>query len=235
MRTRLTIATGVVASIFLAFHLPPAAADIVPGADAHEVTKVAPHERTVRTADGRTLVIGARAEQVQRLTVGVSATREALVTDEAYASLSRRGRARLRDGTIHIGYQIGCAVALGKLSTTLGGLISVLGINGAGAPKSAITVTPHPDRPPEFSQAVLYPGIAIQQKISLELDPGTVIDVPLATGPVRNYRALIGVRKTDLRIEGCLGPAAIRSYATLTTTSALSDDTVAVYGDPVTL
>ncbi|WP_169814354.1 MspA family porin [Nocardia mexicana] len=196
----------------------------------------APREQTVKAKDGRTLVVGQRTETVDRLVVGPSLMREARVGNEAYAMVSGKGKSSLREATLTIGYHVGCAVAFGKIVADLSGVFSALGMkSGTNLPKSSITIVPKSDGPPQVTSTKLYPGIVITPKVEMTLQMGSVAEVPLATGPVRNSRGLLGIREADVKIDGCLGPAAIRSYAKLTTKSALADETVVVYGDPVNI
>jgi hypothetical protein len=75
--------------------------------------------------------------------------------------------------------------------------------------------------------------MTLSPQITVGLKMGSIVDLPFASGPVRNSRALIGIHDTRIRVDGCLGAAAVRSYAVLSTKSALSDDNIVVYGDPV--
>lgn len=231
MRITLGLATFVVALLMVAFAAPTASADIV---------SVAAHERKVAAKDARTLKVGHRNEQVERLAgPGLVFNREALVTNEGYAVVFGKGTAKLQEATITIGYHVGCAVALANLVVGLQATLQALGVNMNGAERSKITVVPDEEKkkqqkkpPPDHT---LYPGIEIKPKITVELDVGSVADIQLATAPVRKGKAKAGIERTSIKVEGCIGPIAVRSYVALTTKSKIADETVVVYGDPVVI
>ncbi|MBF6171642.1 MspA family porin [Nocardia blacklockiae] len=244
MRIAFSLAAAAVAVSLSAVPAPTAAADTVPAV---------PHELSSKLHGGRAVVLGQRSETVRRVDTGSMLAREALVSNEAYATLTGSG-ARLKEATLTMGYQVGCAVAVTSIVAGVQGLASLFGVdaNPAGGDKSSVTVRPKkggaknkPDKPATSEQSdddnalettvKVYPGMQLGPGVEVALAMGSVVDIPLATGPVRNSRALIGVQESSVRIDGCLGPAAIRSYATLTTKSALADDTIVVYGDPVPL
>ncbi len=199
-------------------------------ASAGEPVHVAAHELTTATGDGRAVVLGYRRETVRRVGGLPFTTREALVSGEAYASVDRTGSSGLKEATLAIGYQVGCAMALGPVMLQMNGLATLLGVNSDPIRSNSSTITVIPPEPP---MASLYPGVAIAPGFTAELKIGGITDIPLAQGAVRDGKALVGIRPTDIKVGGCLGSAAVRSYAVLTTKSALADDTVVVYGDPV--
>ncbi|WP_169813295.1 MspA family porin [Nocardia vaccinii] len=192
----------------------------------------APHELKAKNGDGRRILLGQRGEAIQHVTGGPVTTREARVTNEAYAVLGGSSASRLRKGTLAIGYKVGCAIATGPVVLEMQGMFSALGVNPVLGDSSTVQITPN-DQGTSDTVATLYPGIAITPSITMSFITGTITDVPLASVPVRDGRARVGVRLSDVKVTGCLGPAAIRSYSVLTTESALSNDTVVVYGDAV--
>lgn len=210
-------------------------------ASGEETMHLAPHELFTETGDGRAVILGHRRETIQRVRGLPFTTREAVVSDEAYASVDSTGSSRLQEATLAIGYQVGCAIALGPVILRMNGLASVLGVNPdpIQGNSSTITVTAQASQPragePQPPLATLYPGVEINPEFTATLKIAGITDVPLAQGQVRDGRALVGFRPTDIKVDGCLGSAAVRSYAVLTTKSALADDTVVVYGDPVVI
>ncbi len=206
-------------------------------AAADTLEPASPHELIAETGDGRTVVLGQRGETIQHVTGLPVTTREARVTAEAYATLAgSSASAALEKGTLTIGYEVGCAIATGPVVLDLQSMVSVLGLNPnpAVGDSSTITVTPD-DKGSPTTMATLYPGIAVSPSITMSFATGTIRDVPLATIPIHNGRNKVGIRRSEVKVTGCLGTAAIRSYAILTTKSALSDDTVVVYGNPVAI
>ncbi len=162
--------------------------------------------------------------------------RVAVVSDEAYAAVSGIGSTRLKEATLVLGYQVGYAIAPGPIQLQMQGLAMALGVNPDPSKGDPSRIVVRPNRHGSLeAEATVYPGIELSPGISEALTTGAIADVPLARGPVRDGQALVGIPPTDVEIDDCLGPAAIRSYAVLTTKSGLADDTIAVYGDPATI
>ncbi|MFI5719892.1 MspA family porin [Nocardia sp. NPDC051750] len=207
-------------------------------ASAHaDVVEARPHERTVMAADGRILRVGHRAENIELVAGGSSSERTALVGNEAYATVTGAGSAPLSEAELRIGYHVGCAVAVSKFAVELGALLSAIGVSMDQKPfarRSTIVVKPD-EGGPKRNRSRIYPGLRVEPEVTVNLDVGTVADIPLATSEVHDSVALAGIERTRITVDGCLGPAAVRSYAALTTKSALADETVVVYGDPVLL
>ncbi|MEU1983645.1 MspA family porin [Nocardia sp. NPDC019395] len=228
-RKRLSLLLTAAAAMVLAhFPAPPAAADVV---------APAPHERSVTAADGRILRVGNRPERVDRVASGMLSRRSASVDIEAYGALAGRGKSPLESAELAIGYHVGCAVALAEISAGVKSLLSAIGLSEEGPYQrdSTIVVKPDESKPESESESRIYPGMTVAPEVTMSLATGSIADIRLATAPVRKGRAAAGIRRTHITVEGCIGPAAIRSYAVLTTKSALADETVVVYGDPVLL
>ncbi|MGI5216459.1 MspA family porin [Nocardia sp. CA-290969] len=205
---------------------------------AAEVALLGAHERSVTSVDGRALRVGHRAEEVDRVTGGLLFPRAALVSNEAYAAVSSRGKTPLTDAELTIGYHVGCAIALAKISTEVKTLLSAIGVNmeqGVFAGRSTIVVKPDETLPRSRNASTVYPGMKVEPEVTVTLESGSIADIRMAVAPVRNGRAHAGIRRTSISVDGCIGPVAIRSYAALTTKSALADETVVVYGDPALL
>jgi len=223
----LGLLAGAVVVLSLHVSAPVAHADVV---------ESQPHERTVTTTDGHILRVGHRAEQVQRMDSGPS-ERTALVGNEAYATVTGAGSALLSEAELRIGYHVGCAVAVSKISAELGTLWSAIGMSMDQEPFSSEStiVVKSDENAPTQNGSQIYPGVQINPGVTVNLDVGTVADIPLASAPVRDSSVVAGIERTEITVAGCLGPVAIRSYAVLTTKSALDDETVVVHGDPILL
>ncbi|MFQ6397843.1 MspA family porin [Nocardia sp. KC 131] len=215
------------ALLLVSVNAPDASADVVPAR---------PHERTVTAVDGRKLVVGHRNETVTRLGMvdGNPTNREVLIDNDAYAAVTSRASAKLGPATLTVGYHVGCAI---DLRTVLAGIGATFGLTQTQLTgiKTKITVTPKENAPPEVNLPTLVPGAEIKPTVSIDAIVGSIIDIPLATAPVGKARASIPLRRTSIRVEGCLAPATIRSYVALTSKSALSDESVVVYGDPIVM
>ncbi|MGQ4599110.1 MspA family porin [Nocardia sp. R6R-6] len=201
-----------------------------------DVVEVRPHERTVTAADGATLQVGHHGEHVELVGSGKAVERTALVSNEAYARVTATDSGA-REAELRIGYHVGCAVAVGKIAAELGTLLSAIGVSVDQKPftsRSTIVVTPRQGGPAR-NRSRIYPGLRVEPEATVNLEVGTVADIPLASADLRDSRALAGIDRTRITVNGCVGPAAIRSYAVLTTKSARADETVVVYGDPIVL
>lgn len=172
---------------------------------------------TTTTGDGWVLQVS-KTEEVVNQVPNLAASkfsREGFVTYRAEASISGDGEAPVNGAILETGYQVGCGIDVSSgLAVGLGMSIGPsVGISAVG-PKA------------DF-------GAGVTPNVSTTLKPGTITDVPFKKKDLANDRAGVSVKNVHLKVDGCMGPVSIRSYATFSTTSDSFDDTVATYG-PVT-
>jgi hypothetical protein len=196
----------------------------IPNAHA-DLLQMAPHEQSIVMPDGWKLAVGHRAETANRVaplnTIGT--TREVFVTNQAFGSVGGSG-SPLKGVVLKTGYHLGCAMDITGI--TLGGTLS-LGI----VPSISIT----PTVPMPTIGANIGPSASIAPSFSVSLVPGKVVDLSLGEKPLEGAQAFITNRDAHVKIDGCTAPASIRSYTIIAGKSAMADDSVAVYGDPVVL
>ena len=216
MRAGFPMSVAAAAADILAVGVPTAHADVI---------SIAPHEQSITMPDGWQLKVGQHDEQANRVLPlnGIGTTREVFVTNQAYGSVGASG-SPLAGVVLRTGYNVGCAVDLTTI--TLGATVS-LGITpgiviAAGIPTPTVG-------------ANIGPTASIAPSFNVTLQPGKVVDVPLGEKPLTGTKAFVTSRNAHLHIDGCAGPASIRSYTIMAAKSSEADDSVAVYGAPIAL
>ncbi|MFC9436550.1 MspA family porin [Nocardia sp. NPDC057030] len=65
--------------------------------------------------------------------------------------------------------------------------------------------------------------------------PGGITTIEFGTKPLAGPRASITVDQVQVKVNACMGPVSLRSFATARITTPEADNTVTVYGDPIYL
>jgi hypothetical protein len=190
---------------------PPAGVTPPPPLDNGIVASSPPS--VVVTPDGWTLSVMAGEETqlpVAPLTTAVS-SREYLVGGTFGGDVTGDGSTELTGGTLEVGYQIGCGIELKQMR--------LIGSVGASTTGSTL-VSP------------LIDGISFPVTGVLEFHPrpGTVQTVTVNKKSFKKAPVRVTLKDIHVKIDGCLGQSFIRSYATMTSSSADNDDIVAYYG-----
>lgn len=190
-----------------------------------EVIPLPAHEQAITTPDGWEATVGHKAEAANRVAPlnSIGTTREVFVTNQAYGELGGAG-SELQGAVLKTGYHLGCGMNITDI--TLGASVSA-GISPG--------ITINPSIPVPTVGANIGPSVSVDPSFSVSLTPGQVVDLPLGEKAVEGPEAFITNRDVHVKIDGCLAPASIRSYAIIAVKSAAADDSVAVYGDPVAL
>jgi MspA protein len=173
---------------------------------------------SVTTPDGWILGLGAKDEMqapVAPLTTAVS-SREYLSSGIFVGSLRGPEQAQ---GLLEVGYEIGCGI---DMSTSNGvelggnaGLTPSLGFTGAfPVPGNLLPVLSAP----------------VGGSINVGLKPGFVIVVPVTKKQFRGSNPWVMISNFHVKIDGCVGQSFIRSYATLTRVTDLSDVVLSYVG-----
>ncbi len=180
---------------------------------------VADSARDVVTDDGWQVRIGKTEENIDRTPNLAESpfTREGFVRVKAVADITGQGRIPVDAATMALGYQIGCQVDVSNG-------ISV-GLSAAIGPNVGISVG---------GVSVGASALAIPN-VSFSLKPGAITTVPLATKQLNGEHASITVDHVQIKVDSCLGPVSLRSYASVSTSTADADHSVTVYGDPIWL
>jgi hypothetical protein len=164
----------------------------------------------VTTPDGWTLAVSARNEtqvNVPPLTTALS-SREYLVGGTFTGSVTGKGSSKPTGGMLEAGYQIGCGIILDRVE-----------------PQATLGFTP------SFGAAG-FSGFsdADSAGAEVELFPGKVVTVPVTTAKFKDTDARVSITSFRINIDGCVGQSSLRSYATLTSTTADTDDVVSYTG-----
>ena len=169
---------------------------------------------TVTSPDGWTLTVAAKDETelpIAPLTTAVS-SREYLVGGTFTGTVTGKGKGTLTGGTLEAGYQIGCGIELGQ--------IRLVGSVGAQTANANLFTGAIPT-------GVTFPLVG---SIEVHPKPGTVTQVPVDKKSFKAAPARITLKDVHIKVDGCLGQSFLRSYATLTSSTADTDDIVAYYG-----
>ncbi|MBU3062583.1 MspA family porin [Nocardia sp. NEAU-G5] len=197
-----------------------AAAALVAGAfGTASADPVADSSRAVVTDDGWQVRVTKAAENLDRVPnlAGSPFTREGFVRLEAIADISGKGRVPVDSGSMAVGYEIGCQVDVSNgltvgLSAAIGPNVGI-SVGGVNAGASALAI----------------PNVSFAPK------PGTITTVPLATKKLTGAHASVTLDRIQIKIDACMGPVSLRSYAIVSTSTADADNSVAVYGNPIWL
>ena len=175
---------------------------------------------TVTTPDGWILGLGAKDEfqvPVAPLTTAIS-SREYLSSGIFVGSLRGPEQAQ---GLLEVGYEIGCGI---DMSTSNG---VELGGNAGLTPSLGLT-----------GNLALIPGnilpvisAPVGGSINVGLKPGFVIVVPVVKKQFRGANPWVMISNFHVKIDGCVGQSFIRSYATLTRVTDLSDVVLSYVGE----
>ncbi|MFT3660933.1 MAG: MspA family porin [Gordonia sp. (in: high G+C Gram-positive bacteria)] len=174
-------------------------------------------DRTVSktTADGwRVSVVKAR-ERVR----SVPPLNQSPWSREGFLSLRGEGRIAgtstlpVNAGTVATGFQLGC-----NTDVTSGATVGV-----TGGPTAQMSIS--------YPPAMVIGG-QLMPSISTTLRPGTIADVPFGSKQMAGALAGIELDGVHVKVDGCLGPVAVRAYTRVAISTAANDTTVHVYGKP---
>ncbi|WP_225727229.1 MULTISPECIES: MspA family porin [unclassified Nocardia] len=174
------------------------------------------------TDDGWILSITKKGESLDRYPAldMTPTTREGFVSISASIDVSGHGSKTVSAGAVSLGYQIGCQVDVSS------GL--ALGLGLSIGPSVGLTVGP-------------APGVNLGLQGSLSpsfqttLKPGSISTITFGTKPVTGTHGSVDLDQVEIKVDSCLGPVTIRSFATATLSTASADNSVSVYGDPESL
>ena len=197
------------------------AADAAPPVDDGKVVSSPPE--TTKSRDGWTLTVSAK-DEIQRavapLTTAIS-TREYEVSGVFTATVKGAGGA-VPKGVFEVGYQIGCGI---DMSTGNG--VQVTGNAGANAGVGVgigdLTKGP-------IDLFIPQAGVSAGGGVSISLKPGLVNLVPLTKKNYVGSAPWVSISDYRIKIDGCVGQSYIRSYASLTKSTAEGDAVLSWYG-----
>jgi len=177
---------------------------------------------TTYAPDGWTQTVSAKNE-LQRvmapLTTAIS-SREYQVGGTYNGSLSGPEEEGTPEGTLEVGYQIGCGI---DMSTSNGVIME----GGAGIIPG---VSPTFDATGTLPPLLPFVSAPINGVMSVGLKPGLVIVVPVIKKQFKGANPWVMISNFHVKIDGCVGQSFIRSYAVLTRVTDLSDVVLSYVG-----
>jgi hypothetical protein len=176
---------------------------------------------TTKTPDGFTLTVSSKDETMRAvppLTTAVS-SRDYIVGGTFQGSI--RGPGEGFRGVLEVGYQIGCGI---DMSTSNGVTMtgSIGETPGLAVPAGAAAVIP----------TFLFP---ISGGIAVALKPGLVNIIPVNKKEFKGEDPWVSISNFHVKIDGCVGQSFIRSYATLTRSTEISDSVLSWMGTTKTV
>ncbi|MDQ0280364.1 hypothetical protein J2S65_000690 [Rhodococcus fascians] len=130
------------------------------------------------------------------------------------------GDSAVKTGYIEQGLQIGCQI---DVSSGLG-----LGLGFSFGPSVGVSISGVPS-------ANIGVNASVNPNIQATIAPGTITTIPLGMKNLETSKASITAENVHVKVDACLGPVTIRSYAQFAVSTATSDNSVFVYSDPTWL
>ncbi|WP_206508865.1 MspA family porin [Rhodococcus sp. BGS-1C] len=147
-------------------------------------------------------------------------TREGFVSAKVTGTITGSGDSAIKTGYVEQGLQVGCQVDVSSgLAVGLGfSLGPSVGVSISGVPSVNLGV-----------------NASVNPSIQTTIAPGTITTIPLGKKDLEAAKASITVENVHVKIDACMGPVTIRSYAQLSVSTATADNTLFVYSDPTWL
>ncbi|MDZ7914312.1 MAG: MspA family porin [Rhodococcus sp. (in: high G+C Gram-positive bacteria)] len=174
------------------------------------------------TDDGWTLDLAATklsANPVPNLAT-TAFTREGFVSAKVTGTISGAGDTAVKTGYIEQELQIGCQI---DVSSGLG-----LGLGFSLGPSVGVSISGVPS-------ANIGVNASVNPSIQTTIAPGTITTIPLGKTDLEAAKASITAENVHVKVDACMGPVTIRSYAQFAVSTATSDNSVFVYSDPTWL
>ncbi|MCF4007777.1 MspA family porin [Corynebacterium uropygiale] len=170
-------------------------------------------------------------------------------TGEAFGSVNFKGwidgegAPELSGAVFEAGYQVGCGIDIsGGIDAEIAGALGsspALKAGVEGGPSVSVKLPNVQGVNAGIDGTAKVEGSVsgkaeMAPTVSAHLNPGGITNVVLVSMPMdpQYLRASGGFSGAQVKVEGCIGPVTVRSFATVSTTSPTSVDTVSVYGDP---
>ncbi len=147
-------------------------------------------------------------------------TREGFVSAKVTGTIGGAGDSAVKTGYVEQGLQIGCQI---DVSSGLG-----LGLGFSLGPSVGVSISGVPS-------ANVGVNASVNPSIQSTIAPGTITTIPLGKKDLESSKASITAENVHVKVDACMGPVTIRSYAQLSVSTATSDNTLFVYSDPTWL
>jgi hypothetical protein len=147
-------------------------------------------------------------------------TREGFVSAKVTGTISGAGDSAVKTGYVEQGLQIGCQIDVSSgLGVGLGfSLGPSVGVSISGVPSANVGV-----------------NASVNPSIQTTIAPGSITTIPLGKKDLEAAKASIMAENVHVKVDACMGPVTIRSYAQFAVSTASSDNSVFVYSDPTWL
>ncbi|MDJ0407849.1 MspA family porin [Rhodococcus erythropolis] len=147
-------------------------------------------------------------------------TREGFVSAKVAGTISGAGDSAVKTGYVEQGLQIGCQI---DVSSGLG-----MGLGFSLGPSVGVSISGVPS-------ANIGVNASVNPSIQTTIAPGTITTIPLGKKDLEAAKASITAENVHVKVDACMGPVTIRSYAQFAVSTATSDNSVFVYSDPTWL
>ncbi|MEV6559305.1 MspA family porin [Nocardia sp. NPDC051756] len=197
-------------------------AGLLTGQGTASADAIADKARVVATDDGWTLTVTKTAETLDRYPnlAATMFTREGFVSLKAIAEVTGKGTQPVNAAVVSFGYQIGCQIDVSS------GLTTSLGVSFG--PNASLNIS----YPPSVSLGV---NASVSPNVSTTLKPGSIATVEFGKKALASGRASIAMDQVEVKVDACMGPVSLRSFATATMSTPTADNTTTAYGDPIWL
>ena len=115
-------------------------------------------------------------------------------------------------GVVATGFHVGCNTSFDSVT-----------VGGSAGPTAQLSVS--------YPPAVVV-GAQAMGNISASFRPGSIVDIPFGTKQMAGDKAGIELDGVHVKVDGCVGPVAVRAYTRVAISTAANDTTVHVYGKP---
>lgn len=147
-------------------------------------------------------------------------TREGFVSAKVTGTITGAGETAVKTGYIEQGLQIGCQI---DVSSGLG-----VGLGFSFGPSVGVSISGVPS-------ANIGVNASVNPSIQATIAPGTITTIPLGIKDLESSKASITAENVHVKVDACMGPVTIRTYAQFAVSTSTSDNSVFVYSDPTWL
>ncbi|MFD8101172.1 MspA family porin [Nocardia fluminea] len=179
-----------------------------------EVLNFTPKSEEFTTGDGWDVTIRLENESWNRLAPQnlAGTSRQGQATVRGVIDVVGAGRTELKSAVLRIGYIVGCFVNLNSVTASM-----------------AMTLTPSVGVSTVGPTAQL--GGTVGPTVGVAVSPGEIKAYSMQEKVLASTHSFAEINSTNMNIDGCLGPAQVRSYAILTIESNGGKSTKEIYGD----
>lgn len=232
---------------------PAADSKAKPDVKAKPVGPMPDTRREITTDDGWKVTVRKEGERVDRYPNLAQSpwTREGFVTLKAVGEIATKpqGKVPVQSAQVTTGYQLGCNTDVTSGITLTGGLSNAttvgvspsVGVSGSvtgqgqggtsgGQGGGSITGGGNAGVTGNLSDTLTETG-----QLAGTLKPGTISTITFGSKPLQGPYAAETFREVHIKVDACMGPVQLRSFATVSVVTARNTDTITTYGRPVFL